>query len=88
MAAKKGDNSVGEAGKLLAGYVERIERLQSEIDELKESQKEVFEQAKGKGLSVKVMKAVLRRRRMKPEDRKEIDELLDVYEHALETMLS
>lgn len=88
MTAKKGDNSVGEAGKILVAAVERIERLQSEIDELKESQKEVFEQSKSKGLSVKVMKAVLRRRRMKPEDRKEIDDLLDTYEHALETMLS
>jgi uncharacterized protein (UPF0335 family) len=85
---KIGHNSVGEAGKKLSGYVERLERLQAEIDGLKEDQKDIFQEVKSSGFDTKVLKAAMKRRRMDKSERAEFDETLALYEHALETILS
>lgn len=83
-----GHNSVGESGKKLSGYVERLEKLQAEIDGLKEDQKEILQEVKSSGFDTKVLKAAMKRRRMDKSERTEFDEMLAMYEHALETLLS
>lgn len=48
-----------------------------------EQVKEVFAEAKGEGFSVGIIREVLKLRRMKPHDRAEQGELIEVYLSAL-----
>lgn len=74
-----GHNS-NAAAEQLRSIVNRVERLTEERDEVNEQIKEVLAEAKGMGFDVKILRLVLRRRKMKPHDRAEMDELLDLYE--------
>jgi uncharacterized protein (UPF0335 family) len=76
----------GVAGERLRQLIEKIERLEDEKKEVGEQIKEVFAEAKGEGFDVKVMRQVLKLRRMKPHDRSEQEELLDLYKAAIGMM--
>jgi uncharacterized protein (UPF0335 family) len=67
----------------LRSFVERIERLDTEIKDLNADKAEVYAEAKGTGFDTKIMRQVIRRRAMEEPDRKEQDELLELYEAAL-----
>jgi uncharacterized protein (UPF0335 family) len=73
----------GIAGERLRQLIEKIERLEDEKREVAEQVKEVFAEAKGEGFDVKVMRQLLKLRRMKPHDRSEQEELLDLYKAAV-----
>ena len=75
----------GVAGDRLRSFVERIERLDEEIKGLTEDKKEIFDEAKGEGYDVKILKEVIRLRKQDKKERDERDSLLDVYLHAIET---
>lgn len=79
-----GHNTVGcVAGQRLISFVERIERMQVDIDEAREDQKEIYAEAKGVGYDVKILRKVVARRKMDREKRQEEDELLGLYESAM-----
>jgi uncharacterized protein (UPF0335 family) len=78
-----GHNSDTVAGKKLASFVERIERLNGEKEALTADIKEVFEEAKGNGFDTKIMRKVIALRKLDPTDRQEQDALLDMYRQAL-----
>jgi uncharacterized protein (UPF0335 family) len=67
----------------LRSFIERIENLEEEKRAVQEQIKEVLAEAKGEGFDVKIMRKILQLRRMKPHDRAEQDELLEVYMTAL-----
>jgi uncharacterized protein (UPF0335 family) len=67
----------------LKNYIEKIERLETEKEEVTEQIKEVMAQAKGDGFDVKIMKQIIKMRKMKKEDLLEQQELLDLYKEAL-----
>jgi uncharacterized protein (UPF0335 family) len=73
----------GIAAEQLRLFVDKIERLEEEKKELQETIKEAYAEAKGEGFDVKIMRKILQLRRMKPHDRAEQDELLEVYMTAL-----
>ena len=75
----------GLAGQRLRSFVERIEQVEEEIKGLTEAKKEIFDEAKGEGYDVKILKEVIRLRKQEPKDRDERDMLLDTYLHAIET---
>ncbi len=77
------DDVAGVTPDRLRSFIERIENLEEEKRAVAEQVKEVFAEAKGEGFDVKTMREVLRLRRMKPHDRAEHDELLEVYLSAL-----
>lgn len=64
--------------------VERIERISEEIRGLQDDRKDVFNEAKAVGYDVATLRKVIARRRMKPEDRREGDLVLEAYEAALD----
>ncbi len=64
-------------------FIEKIERLEEEKNELMENIREVFSEAKATGFDTKVMKQLIKIRKMKKEDLAEQEELLDLYRHAL-----
>ena len=63
--------------------VERIERMDEDIASLNADKSEIFKEARGEGFDVKALRIVLRRRRMDPEKRAEIDSLVDLYQSSL-----
>ena len=70
-------------GKICA-FVERIENLDSEIQELNEQKKEVFAEAKGDGFDVKILKEIVKLRKQDEEERDERESMLDLYMRAME----
>ncbi len=76
-----GDN-VG--GKQLKAFIERIEFIEGEIEALNDDKKDLYAEIKATGFLPKIIKLIVRRRKMDPEDRRNGDALLDLYETALE----
>jgi uncharacterized protein (UPF0335 family) len=70
-------------GKIRA-VVERIENLDTEIQELNEQKKEVFAEAKGDGFDVKILKEIVKLRKQDEEERDERESMLDLYMRAME----
>ena len=75
----------GIAGDRLRSFVERIERIEEEIKGLSDDKKDIFMEAKGEGFDVKILREVVRLRKQDKNERDEMESLLDVYMHALET---
>jgi len=71
------------AGDQLEAVVERIERIEEEIRELAEGKKEIYQEAKGNGFDVKILREVIRVRKQDPKERDEQESLLDVYLQAI-----
>jgi uncharacterized protein (UPF0335 family) len=79
------DNVVGIAGERIRSIVERIEHIEEEIKALNEGKKEVFQEAKGDGFDVKVIREILRLRKQDKDERDEHESLLDLYLSAMES---
>ena len=73
----------GVAGDILRAYVERIERLEEEKKTLAADIREVYAEAKGNGYDPKILRKLIALRRMDQTDRREQEELLDVYRRAI-----
>ena len=74
----------GIAATKLKSFVERIERLEGEKSELGADILEVYAEAKGNGFDTKIMRQVIRLRKMESADRREQDELIELYRRALD----
>ena len=73
----------GIAGDILRAYVERVERLEEEKKALAADIREVYAEARGNGYDPKIMRKLVMLRRMDQTDRREEEELLDVYRRAI-----
>ena len=73
------------AGNRLRSFVERIERVEEEIKGLTDDKKDIYAEAKGEGLDVKILREVVRIRKQDRNERDERDSLLDLYLRAIET---
>jgi len=67
----------------LKSVIERIERLEQEKSEIAEQIKEVFNEAKGNGFDVKILRKVVRMRKQDRAKRQEEEAILDLYLSAL-----
>ncbi|MDZ4306807.1 DUF2312 domain-containing protein [Allopontixanthobacter sp.] len=63
--------------------IERIERLEEEKKGIADDIRDVYSEAKAVGYDPKIMRQVVRLRKMKPDDRSEMETILDVYKSAL-----
>ena len=63
--------------------IERIERLEEDKKGIADDIKDVYAEAKAVGYDAKIMRQVVRLRKMKPDDRAEMEAILDVYKAAL-----
>jgi uncharacterized protein (UPF0335 family) len=70
-------------GKIRA-FVERIENIDNELQELNEQKKEVFAEAKNDGFDVKILKEIIKLRKQDQDERDERESLLDLYMRAME----
>ena len=67
----------------LRSIIERIERLEEDKAAIMADQKEVFDEAKGEGYDVKILRKVIRIRKQDKAKRQEEDAILDLYLSAL-----
>lgn len=77
-------DTVGVAGDRIRSIIERVEKVEEEIKDLMETKKEIFLEAKGEGLDVKILKDILKLRKLDQDERDEHETLLDVYMRAMD----
>lgn len=70
------------AGQLRA-FVERIERVQEDIDALSDDKKEIFAEAKSMGFDTKALRSIVKMRKLDPAERQEAEAMIDLYKAAL-----
>lgn len=63
--------------------IERVERLEEERKGIGEDIRDVYVEAKATGYDVKIMRKLVQLRRIKPDDRAEMDHLLETYRAAI-----
>ena len=63
--------------------LERIERLEEEKKGISDDIRDVYAEAKATGYDVKVMRQIVSLRKMRPDDRREMEMVLDTYKNAL-----
>lgn len=67
----------------LVQLLERIETIREEKKAAADDEKDVFAEAKALGYDGKIMRAMLTLRKMNPDDRAELDALIDTYRAAI-----
>jgi len=67
----------------LRQFVERIERLDSEKNDLAEQQKEVMAEAKSRGYDTKVLRKVISLRKRDKDDIANEEAILETYKEAM-----
>ena len=63
--------------------IERAERLLEERKGISDDINDVFQEGKATGYDPKIMKACIKLRSMKPDDRREMEAVLDLYKSAV-----
>jgi uncharacterized protein (UPF0335 family) len=74
---------VDVSGDQLRTIVERIEKIEEEIGELNEGKREIFQEAKGNGFDIKVIREIVRLRKQDQKEREDHESLLEVYLRAM-----
>ena len=67
----------------LRQFIERYEQLDAEKRDISDQIKEVMNEAKGRGYDTKVLRKVIAARRMKPDERAELEAVMEMYLSAL-----
>ncbi|MHC9236748.1 DUF2312 domain-containing protein [Pseudooceanicola sp. 502str34] len=67
----------------LRQFIERFEQLETEKRDIAEQQKEVMDEAKGRGYDTKVMRKVIALRKRDKDDIAEEEAILEMYKEAL-----
>lgn len=75
-----------QAGRLLAGYIQRIERIAEERRQLTDMAREVMAEARLHGFDTVAIRHVLRLRQLDPEKRVSLGDVADIYMRAVELM--
>ena len=73
----------GIAGDRLKSFIERIERLEEEKASIAGDVKEVYAEAKAQGFDTKILRKVVAIRKRDAAERREEEEILDLYLQAL-----
>ena len=63
--------------------IERVERLEEEKKGIADDIRDVYAESKAVGYDSKIMRQIVRLRKMKPDDRAEMEAILDLYKAAL-----
>jgi uncharacterized protein (UPF0335 family) len=64
-------------------FIERVERLEVEKKAIGDDIRDVYAEAKATGYDAKIMRQIVRLRKMQPNDRREMEAILDTYKAAL-----
>ena len=64
-------------------FIERIERLEEEKKATSDDIRDVYAEAKGNGFDAKALRTIVRMRKMDVDERREQQDVLETYLHAL-----
>jgi uncharacterized protein (UPF0335 family) len=64
-------------------FFERLDRLEEEKKGISDDISDVYSEAKSQGYDTKIMREVRRLAKMKPEDRQQMEALIDIYKSAM-----
>lgn len=67
----------------LKSFIKRIEKLEEDKANIANDIKEVYAEAKGTGFDVKIIRQIIRLRKIDHDERREQEELLDLYLAAI-----
>ena len=76
-----GDNVVG--GDQLRLFVERIERMHQECEDLAADIRDTFAEARANGFDTKALRYIVRLRKMETHTRQEWDAVVETYRQAI-----
>ena len=82
-AAEKEQPATRFAKDQLKAFVERIERLEEEKKATSDDIRDVYAEAKGTGFDTKALRTIVRLRKLDNDERREQQEVLDTYLHAM-----
>jgi len=82
-APRMAANTGGVAAERLRSFIERVEHLEEEKAQLMHDIREVYAEAKGEGFDAKVLRKIVALRKKDPVQRREEEELLELYLSAL-----
>lgn len=63
--------------------IERVELIDEEIKGCRDDRKDVLAEAKAVGYDTKIIGQIIKLRKMKPDERAEMEQLVDIYKCAL-----
>ena len=63
--------------------IERVERLEEEKKGIADDIRDTYAEGKAVGYDTKMMRQIVRLRKMKPDDRREMEMILETYKAAL-----
>lgn len=78
-----GHNSATPSDDRLRLLIERIERLEEDKKGIADDIRDVYAEAKAVGYDTKIVRQMIRLRKMNPDDRAEMEALLETYKCAL-----
>ena len=67
----------------LRSFIERVERMEEELDGIKHDIKEIYAEAKGEGYDTKVIRQIIKRRKRDRAEIMEEEAILELYLSAL-----
>src|SRR5476649_2211870 len=82
-AAEKEQPATRFAKDQLKAIVERIEKLEEEKKASSDDIRDVYAEAKGNGFDPKALRSIVRMRKLDSDERREQQEVLETYMHAL-----
>jgi len=68
----------------LAQFIEQIEALTEEKAGIQDQIKDVYAEAKARGYDTAIMREIVKLRKLTPDDRAELETLLETYMQALD----
>lgn len=63
--------------------IERVERLEEEKKGISDDIRDAYAEAKAVGFDPKIMRQIVKLRKLRPDDRREMDLVLETYRSAL-----
>lgn len=67
----------------LRAFIERVEQVRAEMADLKEVEKEIWAEVKGRGYMTRPMRTIIKERAQNPDDVAEAAAVLEMYKAAL-----
>jgi uncharacterized protein (UPF0335 family) len=73
----------GTTAQQIKAFIERIEKLEEEKKAISDDIRDVYAEAKANGFDVPALRAIIRLRKMDPQDREQLEGIVETYMNAI-----
>lgn len=77
------ENTSEVSSERLKSFIQRIEKLEEDKASVSEDIKEIYSEAKSTGFDVKAIRSIVRLRKKTEHERREEEEILDLYKSSI-----